>query len=57
MAEQLAKLIEELPDNPATFRTKLPIYLAQAIDHATGVIRANEAGQRAPTELPATAPA
>jgi len=34
-AEQLAKLIDELPDDAATFRRKLPEYLAKAIDHAT----------------------
>jgi putative ATP-dependent endonuclease of the OLD family len=56
VAEQLAKLIEELPDDPVTFRTKLPIYLAHAIDHATGVIPANEAGHAAPTEVPARVP-
>ena len=56
VAEQLAKLIEELPDDPVTFRTKLPIYLAHAIDHATGVTPANEAGHVAPTEAPASVP-
>jgi putative ATP-dependent endonuclease of OLD family len=57
VAEQLAKLIEELPDDPATFRTKLPSYLANAIDHATGVIPANEDGQVAPASVPGGAAA
>ena len=37
VAEQLARLIEELPDDAATFRAKIPDYLARAIDHATGL--------------------
>jgi hypothetical protein len=57
VAEQLAKLIEELPDDPATFRTKLPSYLANAIDHATGMIPANEDGQVAPASVPGGAAA
>lgn len=56
VAEQLAKLIEDLPDNPATFRTKIPTYLTHAIDHATGVIVANQEGEHSPAELPTTAP-
>lgn len=36
VAEQLAKLIEELPDDAVAFRASLPAYLADAIDHATG---------------------
>ena len=51
MAEQLAKLVEDLPDDPTTFRSKLPIYLARAIDHATGLVPANHADQGAPTVI------
>lgn len=36
VAEQLAKLIDELKDDALTFRSKLPAYLCQAIDYATG---------------------
>jgi predicted ATP-dependent endonuclease of OLD family len=36
VAEQLARIIRELPDDAQTFRARLPDYLAQAIDHATG---------------------
>lgn len=35
VAEQLAALIEELPDGPAEFRAKLPAYLVGAIDYVT----------------------
>jgi len=56
VAEQLAKLIEELPDNPATFRAKVPKYLGDAIDHATGVIRIDVVDPTAHTELPPAAP-
>ncbi|MGR9243603.1 AAA family ATPase (plasmid) [Rhizobium leguminosarum] len=35
VAEQLARLIDELPDAPAVFRAKLPPYIANAIDYAT----------------------
>jgi hypothetical protein len=38
------------------FRTKCPIYLASAIDHATGVTLANEAGQQTPAAAPTTVP-
>lgn len=37
VAEQLAKLIAELPDDVAAFRASLPAYLVEAIDYATGV--------------------
>ena len=37
VAEQLARLIDELDDDVATFRSKLPAYLIAAIDFATGV--------------------
>jgi len=56
VAEHLAKLIEELEDDPATFRKKVPNYLAQAIDHATGVTPATEGSQKAPDDLPITVP-
>lgn len=36
VAEQLAKLIMELPDDSQTFRSKLPPYICNAIDYATG---------------------
>jgi predicted ATP-dependent endonuclease of OLD family len=36
VAEQLARLIDELQDDAATFRPKLPAYLVEAIDYATG---------------------
>jgi putative ATP-dependent endonuclease of OLD family len=36
VAEQLASLIEELPDDALTFRAKLPAYITAAIDYATG---------------------
>ncbi len=36
VAEQLAALIDGLPDDAATFREKLPAYIVSAIDHATG---------------------
>lgn len=37
VAEQLAALIDGLPDDAARFRGKLPAYIVSAIDHATGV--------------------
>ena len=45
-AEQLSWLIEELPDDPATFEAKCPAYLVAAIRHATqGVtVEAAQAG-------------
>lgn len=36
VAHQLSRLIDELPDDEATFRVKLPPYLVNAIDYATG---------------------
>jgi putative ATP-dependent endonuclease of OLD family len=36
VAEQLASLIDGLADDTATFRGKLPGYIVNAIDHATG---------------------
>ena len=36
VAQHLAQLIDELPDDAATFGAKLPPYLVSAIDHATG---------------------
>ena len=35
VAEQLAALIEELPDDATTFRAKLPAYLVTAIEYVT----------------------
>ena len=35
VAEQLAALIEELPDDAAEFRSKLPPYLADAVEYVT----------------------
>jgi len=35
VAEQLAKLIEESPDNAATFRAKLPANLVAALEYVT----------------------
>lgn len=35
VAEQMARLIDELPDNAGTFRKKLPSYLVEAIDYVT----------------------
>ena len=56
VAEHLAKLIEELEDDPATFRNRVPNYLAHAIDHATGVTPATEGSQKPPGDLPITVP-
>ena len=50
VAEQLAKLIEHLPDDPAVFRTKVPKYLADAIDHATSAFPTNAADPRSLTD-------
>lgn len=36
VAEQLAALIDSLPDNSEAFRARLPTYLAEAIDYVTG---------------------
>lgn len=36
VAEQLADLIDNLPNDPVAFRAQLPDYLAAAIDHVTG---------------------
>lgn len=35
VAEQMAKLIDELPDDAAIFRRKLPSYLVEAVDYVT----------------------
>jgi putative ATP-dependent endonuclease of OLD family len=56
VAEHLAKLIEELEDDPATFRNKVPNYLARAIDHATGVTPAKEGSQKAPGDVSISVP-
>ena len=46
VAEQLAALIEELPDDAAAFRSKLPPYLASAIEYVTAPPRAGVAGMQ-----------
>lgn len=43
VAEQLAKLIDELQDDAATFRAKVPAYLIEAIDYATSAAGAQAA--------------
>lgn len=46
VAEQLAALIEELPDNADAFRAKLPAYLVAAIEYVTPMPEAaNDEGQ------------
>ncbi len=35
VAEQLAALIDALPDTPAAFKVKLPAYIVNAIEHVT----------------------
>ncbi len=54
VAEQLAKLIEELADDAPTFRAKLPAYLCEAIDYATGTENAgvSSTGRSDRTEVP-----
>ena len=57
VAEQLAKLIEDLPDNPATFRTKIPTYLTRCHrSRDRRDCREPRGRQHSPAELPATAP-
>ena len=48
VAEQLAALIEELPDDPAAFRAKLPAYLVTAIEYVTATPAAAIAAGQAP---------
>lgn len=51
VAERLALIIDELPDDAETFRRKLPTSLVHAIDHATSggqVAREERAGQEQP---------
>lgn len=36
VTEQLAELIDEMPDDAVMFRGKLPVYLVEAIDYVTG---------------------
>jgi putative ATP-dependent endonuclease of OLD family len=52
-AEQLAKLIRDLSDDESTFRAKLPTYLVEAIDYATGKSFAQSAP---PAEQPPAQP-
>lgn len=47
VAEQLAALIEDLPDDDATFRAKLPAYLVTAIDYVTKAPHAATDGEQA----------
>ncbi len=49
VAEQLAALIEELPDDADAFRAKLPAYLASAIDYVTGAPEHSARGEQAAT--------
>jgi putative ATP-dependent endonuclease of OLD family len=44
VAEQLARLIEELKEDKEAFRKKLPAYLVSAIDYATGNEQSAESG-------------
>ena len=55
VAEQLAALIEELPDDAAAFRLKVPDYLAAAIEYVTTPPRSSDGGEQpatAGTQLP-----
>ena len=47
VAEQLAALIEELPDDAAAFRVKLPAYLVTAIEYVTAAPGAAAGGEQA----------
>jgi putative ATP-dependent endonuclease of the OLD family len=47
VAEQLAALIEELPDDAAAFRAKLPTYLVTAIEYVTATPGAAPSGEQA----------
>lgn len=44
VAEQLAKILRDLPDSPATFSAKLPPYLVQAVEYVTGGPSSTPAG-------------
>jgi len=48
VAQQLAILIEKLPDDEVTFRGKLPAYIVEAIDYVTGSDGAPEEQQLPP---------
>lgn len=48
VAEQLAALIEELPDNAAAFSAKLPAYLVTAIEYVTAAPGAAAGEAQAP---------
>ncbi len=47
VAEQLAALIEEVPDDAAAFRAKLPAYLVTAIDYVTETLHDAADGEQA----------
>lgn len=47
VAEQLAALIQELPDDAAAFRAKLPVYLVAAIEYVTATHDAAAGGEQA----------
>ena len=49
VAEQLAALIEDLPDDPALFKEKLPAYLVATIEYVTATPAAALAAETAPT--------
>jgi putative ATP-dependent endonuclease of OLD family len=49
VAEQLAKLIGDLPDDAATFRAKVPLYLVNAVEYVTDKlphVAENDAGHQ-----------
>lgn len=51
VAEQLAALIEELPEDAAAFRKKLPAYLVAAIEYVTASPGAAAGGRQAPVAI------
>jgi putative ATP-dependent endonuclease of OLD family len=56
VAEQLAALIDALPDTPTEFRAKLPPYIVNAIDHVTTFEDTASSNVEAPApETPASA--
>ena len=56
VAEQLAALVADLPDSAVQFKTRLPAYIVQAIEHVTnsdeGVVPAEQAALAAPAQDP-----
>ena len=48
VAEQLAALIDRLPDNAATFGAKLPAYVVNAIEHVTKIAAASAPADQPP---------